>query len=381
MAVSESPLSPELVLFYTTALKSRPSYRRGILDCLSYPNGHVLQYSYRVSQIHPALRGESDLPRGSHGVIIYVDEISVDDATPKQYKYYPLRRVRLLRGLPANQGNTLIGRERVPIVLELHEFVGYADTHDPTQWDERVTPFDTLRNIRGTPPRPEFFVTRAADIFTKASVSDLSAWEDVVTNLAKSNNLASAPFINLEHPQDFDTRYPLALDKTSDTPRYDVLPGEVYRLNMAVYDGHGRETKLKLTSSSDDLIQVNQPFQSVVSGLAQKSALIACKRSIEKRLVALSIEVVDDSPLAPKGINSPNPTLLVRVAVPRWTVVKFFLLVASGAFFVSWDPDLIKETFCISDFKLVGLIVKGAGAILLAVAAWIGFRKLPSASV
>jgi hypothetical protein len=376
MAASDLHLSPELVLFYTTALESRPTYRRGILDCLSYPNGHVLQYSYRVSQIHPALRGESAPPRGSHGVIIFVDE-----ASPKLYKYYPLRRVRVLSGLPANQGNTLKVRERVSIVLELHEFVGYADTHNPTQWDERVTSFDALRNIRGAPPSPEFFVTRAADIFTKASASDLSSWEDIVTNLAGSHDLASAIFINVEHPQEFDTRCPLALDKTSDTPRYDVLPGEVYRLNMAVYDGKQRETRLKLTSSSDDLIQVNQPFQSVVSGLAQKSALIACKRSIEKRLVALSIEVVDDSPQAQKGIvNSPNPTLLVRVAVPRWTLVKFFLLVASGAFFVSWDPDLVKETFCTPHFKLLGLSVKGAGAILLAIAAWIGFRKLPSAS-
>jgi hypothetical protein len=261
----------------------------------------------------------------------------------------------------------------------LHEFVGYAHTHGAAQWDERITPFDTLRRFSGTSPK--LFVTRAADIFTKASVSDLSAWEDVVTNLAESHDLGSAIFINLEHPQDFDTRCPLVLDKTSDTPRYDVLPGEVYRLNMAVYGGKGRETKLRLTSSSDDLIQVNQPFQSVVSGLAQKSALIACKRSIEKKLVALSIEVVDDSPGAQKGIvNSPNPTLLVRVAVAWWTLVKFFLLVASGAFFVSWDPDLVKETFCTPHFKLVGLVVKGAGAILLAVAAWIGFRKLPSAN-
>jgi len=374
MAVSESPLSPELVLFYTTALESRPTYRRGILDCLSYPNGHVLQYSYRMSQIQCELRGESVLPRGSGGVIIYVDE-----ARPHQYKYYPLRRVRVLSGLPADRQNTLTGRERVSILLELHEFVGYADTHNPTQWDERITPFDVLRKFSGTSPK--FFVTRAADIFTKASVSELSAWEDVVTNLAGSHDLASAIFINLEHPQDFDTRRPLVLDKASDTPRYDVLPGEVYRLNMAVYDGKGRETKLKLTSSSDDLIQVNQPFQSVVSGLTQKSALIACKRSIEKRLVALSIEVVDDSQQAQKGmVNSPNPTLLMRVAVPRWTVVKFFVLVASGAFFVSWDPDLIKEIFGIPHFKLVGLIVKGAGAIFLALAAWIGFRKLPSAS-
>jgi hypothetical protein len=257
--------------------------------------------------------------------------------------------------------------------------VAYADTRNPTQWHERIISFDSLRNLRGT--SPEFFVTRAADIFTKASVSDLSAWEDIVTNLAASHDLASAIFINVEDPQEFDTRCPLTLDKTSDTPRYAVLPGEVYRLNMAVYDSRRRETRVKLTSSSDDLIQVNQPFQSVVSGLAQKSALIACKRSIEKRLVALSIEVVDDSGQTQKGIvNSPNPTLLVRVAVPRWTLVKFFLLVASGAFFVSWDPDLIKEIFCTPHFKFWGLIAKGTGAVLLAFAAWIGFRKLPSAN-
>jgi hypothetical protein len=373
--VSEATPPPKLVLFYTTALQTRPTYRRGILDCLSYPNGHVLQYSYRIGQIDPLLRGTTSLHEGSHGAIVFVDE-----ASPREYVYYALRRVRVLRGLPADVEKRLADRERAAIVLELHDFVEYASTKNPRQWHDRISAFDGARNIRDG--KPEYFVIETQDIFTKASVTQLSAWEDVATNLAQSHDLANATFLNIEHPQNFESQVPLTLESSRNAPQYRVRPGQAYRLNIAIYDNKGRETRLKLASSSDDLVQVNQPFQSVVSGLSQKSALISCKRSIENRSVFLSVQVEEDSTQQASNstVTAPNPTLLLRVEVPWRTLITFFLLVAVGAFFVSWDPDLIKELSCTPHIKTWGLIAKGVGAIALAFAAWIGFRKLPAVS-
>ena len=371
--MAASSLTPHLVLFYTTATPTRPTYRRGILDCLCYPNGHVLQYSYRVRQIDPNLL--SELPRGSHGAIIFVDE-----ASKGQFVYYPLRRVRILDGLPADQAVRLGPRERVSLFLELADFIGYAPAHNPMQWNDRITPFDDIRRIQDG--KPDYFIIKAIDIFTRASVAHLSAWEDVVSNVAKSHDLADAVFLNLENPQGFESGISLALKQGSHVPHYSVSPGEVYRLNMAVYEAKGRETRLKLTSSSDDLVQVNQPFQSVVSGLSQKSARISCRRTTESKFIALGIEVMEDSSATDSKnvVNSPNPTLLIKIGFSTSTLLCFLFLVALGAFFVSWDPDFVKEISSTEKFKLWGLAAKAAGAALLALAAWIGFRKLPSAN-
>jgi hypothetical protein len=371
IATPRRALTQEVVLLYTTAAEIRPTYRRGILDCLSYPEGHLLRYSYRFGQVHPDLRKQDGLPRGANAVIIFVDE-----ATKGTYTYYPLRRVRILQGLPIK--GALTDRERFEIFLELREFVAYAHLNDPTQWNERIAALDQVRNIRDD--KPEFFLIRASDFFTAALVSPLTAWENIVTNISRSHDLANCVFLKLERPKEFDTQKPLQLEGSARIPQYAIRGGEVYSLDLAVYDAKRTEARLLLKSSSDDIVQVNQPFQSIVSGLAQKSAIVACRRTIERRLVALSVEVIEESPGASTKsiVTSPNPVLLLRVVVPKWTLALFVILVLFGTFLVSWDSEVVREISDTAAFRFWGIAAKSIGASALAIAAWIAFRKLPS---
>ena len=44
-----------MLFIYTGADEKSPTYRRGILDALSYPAGHVMEFSYRVKYIEKSL--------------------------------------------------------------------------------------------------------------------------------------------------------------------------------------------------------------------------------------------------------------------------------------------------------------------------------------
>jgi hypothetical protein len=363
-------LQPQVVLLFTAAAKDKPMYRRGVLDALAYPSGHIIDYSYRAQQVQESLRTIEQVPHHGAAVIVLVDEAADHTVT-----YFPLRRVKILAGLPFPRNQEIIARERRRFSLELGDFVAYAHTQNPRQWNIPVSEFDAIREIKGN--KPTFFVIQARDIFRAAKLPPLAtAWEDVVVNVAQSNTFSQASFVRVDHLKDSKTNDMLP-NGNLDNRAYLLRPGSLSRLNITVYDRSASETKVEIKSSSEDLFSVNQPFQSVVSGLAEKTAFIACKRTVEDRTAILSIEVVADAN-ASNVVNSPNPVLLIKTALARGTVLWFVFLALFGAFFVSWDPELVRQLWCTPQYKFWGLAAKGFGAALLTRAAWLAFRKLPS---
>ena len=365
---------PQVVLLFTAADKQRPAYRRGVLDALAYPARQILHYSYRIRQVQESLRNVAALPNKGAGVIVLVDE-----GADGKFTYFPLRRVNIVGWQPLISSSDTVGRERRKFSLELGDFIAYADTNNPGQWHQPISEYDPLREIKGS--RTSFFVIQARDIFSSIRVPLATAWEDLVVNVSNSNSLAQANFVRIDCPKDVDSNTDLPLKPSFDACAYVLQPGSSSRLNFAIYNRDGnRETKVELKSSAEDLFTVNQPFQSVVSGVVEKSAYIACKRTVEDRTAVLTMEVAGD-PNDLNVVNSPNPILIIKTSVPRKKVWLFLALVLLGAFLVSWDPELVKQLWETSHPKILGLLVKLLGAVSLTGAAWLAFRKLPSGSV
>jgi len=364
---------PQVVLLFTAAEKQRPAYRRGVLDALAYPFGQILHYSYRIRQVQESLRNVATLPNNGAGVIVLVDE-----GADGKFTYFPLRRVNIVAWQPLISSDT-VARERRKFSLKLGDFTAYADTNNAGQWHQPISEYDHLREIKAN--KPSFFIIQARDIFSSIRVPLATAWEDLVVNVSKSNSLAQANFVRIDCPKDIDSNTDLPLKPSFDTCSYVLQPGSSARLNFAIYNRAGnRETKVELKSSAEDLFTVNQPFQSVVSGVVEKSAYIACKRTVEDRTAVLTMEVAGD-PNDLSVVNSPSPILIIKTSVSRNKVWLFLALVLFGAFLVSWDPKLVKQLWETSHPKILGLSVKLLGAALLTWAAWLAFRKLPSGSV
>ncbi len=381
----------DLTLFYTSAEDNRPTYRRGILDALCYPEGHILQYSYRLHNIHPDLRpleaGAVGAP--ASGVIVFVDvEYGASDnpttgPTFARVTYFPLRRVSIVRFPSLKAGQQLADRERASYFLRLGEFVEYAASEKESQWHSKIAAFDSARAFRGE--IPQYFVVPGRDVLSSSS-NALTAWEDVVTTLSKSARLRQATFVRIGSLQEVGKNEDILPQSFAEERVYELRPGRVYRLNFSLFESGTQrrsrpESVARIRSSSSGFLQADQSYQSAVSGISERSALIACKRTTEETISVLSIEVGDATEAI---VNAPNPNLLVRLSLPSYILKVFVILIFFGGFLVSLDDKVVSEmSLLFGDFvtkypEFWTLCWKLVGAACLGVAGWLTFRELPS---
>jgi len=339
----------DLTLFYTSAEDNRPTYRRGILDALCYPEGHILQYSYRLHNVHPDLRPPEAGAVGAptSGVIVFVDvdygasAKTTTGPTFARVTYFPLRRVSIARFPSLKAGQQLAERERVSYFLRLGEFVEYAASEKESQWHAKIAAFDSARAFRGEVP--QYFVVPGRDVLSSSS-NALTAWEDVVTTLSKSARLSQATFVRIGSLQEIGKNEVLP-QSFAEERVYELRPGRVYRLNFSLFESGTQprsrpETVARIRSSSSGVLQVDQPYQSAVSGISERSALIACKRTTEETVSVLSIEAGDAAEVI---VNAPNPNLLVRLSLPGYILKMFVILIFFGGFLVSLDGKVVSE--------------------------------------
>ena len=359
-----------MLLFFTGAEEDRPTYRRGILDSLSYPSRHLVEFSYRQQNIQPNLLTR-DL-RGQNAVIIFVDIDASGAAT-----YMPLRVAEVVKHSPFGNNSA---RDRIGFTFRLGEFVTYpdpdSDSNSQTNWHSRLALLDPDRKVNN---RFRFFVIESG--FEPSRSATANAWEDVVTAVARSTKLHKAIFVKLELRNLADAES-LPLKAVGEQQVYQMRPGTVYALDLAVYTNPpakgatAGEAKITLSRSSE-LLEVGQPFQSVVSGLAQQRALISCKRTVEKNLVALGVTAKE--PVA-NEVNTPHPFFLLRISLPWEDFALILGLVFLGSFLVALDKDSMKEVLPLFAERaaLFAVVAKWFGAGCLALAAFLGLRKLPS---
>jgi len=357
-----------MLLFYTGAELDKPTYRRGILDTLSYPSGHALEYSYRRQNIDPRLV-DTDL-KGRRAAIVFVDVDDQNHAT-----YMPVRLAQVVKHSPLAGAAP---RERIGFTLSLGGFVTYPDDAPNPQntWHDDLLPLDVSRKVNG---HFRYFVIDSN--FAPGGAATAKAWEDAVAAVARSSKLRGAIFVKLDL-KNLDNPNPPKLRSVGERQVYQLRPGKVYGLDLCVYQNPpaggdaAREAKIALTRSSE-LLEVGQAFQSAVSGLAQQTALVSCKRSIEKNLVALGVTI--DEPVA-NVVNTPHPFFLLRISLP-WVVPTLIVVSAFlGSFFVALDADTIKEILpkLANQSGFISVVAKWLGGAFLAFTAYLGFRKLPS---
>ena len=293
--------------------------------------------------------------------------------------YMPLRFAELVR-TPPNLTAKVPDEERINLALRLGDFVRYENKL-PNCWHDEIGKLDAQRHgtggsrlfvIRADPPQ-------AWSHWTPQTLSQRqNAWEEVATAVSRSKLLSKAVFIRLDL-RDPKTSQSVSLSGRNDREAYQLRSGGIYDLNVGVYTANANALTEVTPSSSSDLVAVGLPFQSVVSGVAEHSSLLSCKRTVGDNVVALGISAKEPDP-ASGIVNTPNPYLRLRVSISTIELIAFVVLVFLGGFLASLDSGAIKEvcTSC-GEGKFWGVAAKVLGSACLAGAAFVGFRKLPSA--
>ena len=173
---------------------------------------------------------------------------------------------------------------------------------------------------------------------------------------------------------------------------YQLRPNTVYKLDLHVYDlRHTADSAQEITvRSSSDLLTVSQPFATTVGGPSDHSVLIACKRTIENTLATFEVDLkqqVDEPEAQTKdgakarsaNVIAAKPIYMLSISVSRGLLWGFIAFVFVGVLLTNLSKDVFADLH-LSRPDTFALIAKIVGAICLAIAAFLGFRKLPSGS-
>jgi hypothetical protein len=368
------PTKDEIVYIFTTGANSKPTYRRGILDLLTYPTGHVQQFSYRRSDIRPSVNQLLSSPTEKKAVVVFVDMDPQALAT-----YVPLRWVNILEILPplvSDRGYD--PEERVKFFLEIGNYVEYQRSEGFRQWHQHLSSLDANREVKAG--RATYFVVSGPNIFSAPQASGLLSWENLVTSVSHSSRFRDAIFLRLNHLRTYgEEQAEIPLCSYSHGPRsYLLRPGQAYQLDFDVFANpkatrSQKDSGVVTLTCSSELVEVTKPFQSVVSGLVQQSVILSCKRTIEETGAALSVEIGEP---VEGVVNTPSPVLFLQMSISRSTLWTFVVLVFLGGLLVSLDKETMATISCSP--ALFIWLAKLLGSVCLARAAFLAFRKLPS---
>jgi hypothetical protein len=247
------------VYLYTTAGGTKLNYRRGILDALCYPNGHIIRYRYRLQEISPEvqlLSNAANVP----AVIIFVDSLpKTETEKDLRVNHYPLRLCEITRMPPFDDLSNSPRQRRVDLSLKLGEFVYYDSNMPSDQWHLELAAEDERRKISGSSSR--YFVITASDRFRNkiSTLPPSDKWEALTQFISKSTQMSKAVFLRFSDLVELEES---AVSHKQVKPyfggaltAYPVEPAKEYRLDITVFDspytatGLGENSELEIKSA------------------------------------------------------------------------------------------------------------------------------------
>jgi hypothetical protein len=342
------------------------------LDSLAYPPGHRIVMSYQKKYVQPALLDEDSLVNRD-AAIIFVD--SKDRG--EDHGFIPIRFARIVECMTAPMST------RIELRVEFGELI------PPDLLAEssiRVLPMRPRPYSSGARPGAEYyFALEDTPVLRPANPYQHTAdiWEDLAALMAKSHTLADTVLLSLSSIRNYAGKeQELQVYRKRDRV-YNLRPNTIYEMDVRVFET--ALTDLEVRSSSD-VLGVAQAFPTTVGGLGNYRVILSCKRTLETSLAVLAIDLAGDKAaektaktIAPQVRNA-RPVYLVQIAPSKPLLGTFVVVAFAGLLFTSLSKDFFKAHAAAGlsmDAELAELVAKMVGSALLAIAAWLAFRKLP----
>lgn len=387
---TSSSSNDNLIYLFSSAPPDRPDYKRGVLNALCYPAGHLLKLNYRRDYFQPSLFDGRERLRGRRAVFVFIDYRAL--TATNDHDFIPIRFLRLLDVSPKEEAENYLETTRVYIRVELGEFIFST----PTSSTEIGSIPDRPRPYNGNPgeKRNYFYVVEGANKFSQPNrLSQQDTLDHMIQRVAKSDSLSSCVFLSTGNVQPFKNGKPVCglVEYGEEQKAYRLQTNNIYRLDLRVFDpkrASGSRYEIAVRSSSD-FIAVSQPFSIALGGPIDHSALLVCKRTTESTLATLEVEVKgvrtsaggEDRTLPGNALGdviAAEPVYLLDIRPAKWVLPAFVILVFVGVLSTSTSPEFFKEFEFLCYPQSLALVCKTLGAGALAAAAYLAFRKLPS---
>jgi len=372
----------KVIYLFSSAPPDRPTYKRGVLNILCYPAGHQLELSYQKSYLQPPLFEEAPKLANRKGVFVFLDY----KASGKDHEFIPIRFVTILDVAPKETATRYLDTTRVHVRIQLGDLI----LHDAS-WNSEVGSLPGRPKVyegASTASRGYFYVVEGRNLFPEHSdLSQRDIWDQITGKVANAKSLNDCVFLSTGHLRPFKDGSPCTLEPYgAEQKAYQLEPNTLYRLDLRVYYPRASSDREIIVRSSSELLSVSQPF-ATAHGAEDHSVLIACKRTIESTLATLAIDVGaknlpagSSQNFGPLPVSSEvvaaKPRYLLSIEPSKMIVRGFVFLIFLGFLLTSTSKEFYSDFICSPE--PVAVLSKTIGAICLAWAGYLAFRKLPS---
>jgi hypothetical protein len=349
------------VYLFNSAPPERPAYRRGVLEALSYPIGHRLVMSYEKTFIQDELR-EPGCLKNRDAAFIFLDR------TPGDPEFIPIRLAKVVDCLWPSQNRVELRVELLQLVRPENALIA------------------KIKQLEKRPARNKklgsdyYYVLEANPSLSAPAVdeSEEDIWEQLAESVRASHTLSDSVLMSLSHLRHYGSGRDCKLRVFKGRDKvYGLRPNTTYEMDVRVTTA---QTNLAVQSSSD-LLGVTEAFPTTIGGLATYRVIISCKRTLESSLAAIFVGLADVDRPSGEAKQDDRRFYLAQISPSRRLLGSFLLAVFAGVF----SSSLSKEFFQHNPKFAFGIAIENAtvfskvvGAALLAFAAWLGLRKLPS---
>lgn len=368
----------DTLLLFTSAPPDRPQYTLDFLTCLASPNGHRVTFSYKREWLADDVYRADLVDR--RALVIFCES----DENAKDMWFLPLRWATIRSFGPDEivKEDLAQPETRLALTFELDRFV-YASPDTIDALTEKTT--TTLRKLAIRPYRRGDGGASSKwaifDRFTESGtkVKPQTAWPAHAQKLSRQNSLKEALLFQVSCPQFRWFGQTKELRIESDEllgSAYKLRARRQYKLDVSFYLRQGDDPKdLVRADVSSDRIRRTAPITASLGEETVATIFFSSEALASDELATVTVQGPENLP----STSTPTVAFIVRVR-PTWgTMIVGGALIVAGVFFGGLSESEWNKVASGLSFRQL-LAIKFGAALLVAIGAFVAFRRQPSGS-
>lgn len=389
----------EILVIATSVPEFRPAYKRDLLNCLCYPTGTSVRFSYRKRWIEPHLLEEwikehsNNTYRSLHDIPALIVFCDIPGQPEQHYSFLPLRYAYFESFEPLDILERADPDIHIAVRFKLGRFINFAPTNPEvlrTAWQA------WMLSQEGKYPLPDTHSLHEPDktmlVFTATNFADGQeekediSWVRLSEQISQARTMQGSSLFRIMGVYNVSSRSekPANIRKQYGHSCYVLEASKSYIIRLQFYldEGKAHLPRTLRTHASTDSLTMSEPLIKNIGLSTEAEIIVNASKVLATEMATLVIEDTDSN------THMARAELVVLLKPERWLPL-VVILIALGTFLAGVSADMVTDIATLfhahnsmpilpSDATAIAYTVKGIGSALVALGAYLGFRKNPA---
>lgn len=386
----------EIIVIATSVPEYRPAYKRDLLNCLCYPTGTSVRFSYRKRWIEPQLleywlrEHRSNIDRSLRDIPALIVFCDIPGQPEQHYSFLPLRYAYFESFEPLDILERADPDIHIAVRFKLGRFINFAPTNPEalrSAWQtwmlsqEGKYPLPSTHSLHE--PGKTTLVFTATNFDDGHEEKEEISWVRLSEQISQARTMQDSSLFRImgvynvssrsEKPAKIRTQYGHSCYMLEASKSY------IIRLQFYLDEGKAHLPRTLRTHSSTDSLTMSEPLIKNIGLSTEAEIIVNASKVLATEMATLVIEDTDSN------THMARAELVVLLKPERWLPL-VVLLIAIGTFLTGVSSDMIidmvslfhpQKSLLTSDAAAFAYSLKALGSALVALGAYLGFRKVP----